>query len=186
MMDTVIYDTKFLQLKSTCSKSGNPWFYAHRPNAKDVVIILPHTDDEVLFLIEERPPIQAEGKGKYTIGLAAGLVGDERIGETLEEAIVSELLEETGLVAQDITIKALKVASSAGCTSETCTLAIAYIKEKKPIQTPIDDGGIIVNRIWVKKDNIFNWLKSKEEEEGCVLTAQALATLFYLYEDIKL
>lgn len=185
MTDTVLYDTKFLQLKSTPSKSGNNWIYAHRPNAKDVVVILPHTKDEVLFIIEERPPIQAEGKGKYTIGLAAGLVGDERKGESIEDAIVSELLEETGLVAENIKIKALKVASSAGCTSETCTLAIASIKEKKPIQPPVSDGGIIVNRVWVQKNNIFKWLKEKENE-GCVLTAQALATLFYLYEDIQL
>lgn len=185
MMDTVLYDTKYLQLKSTPSKNGKPWVYAHRPNAKDVVVILPHTDDEVLFLIEERPPIQAENRGLYTIGLAAGLVGDEREGETIEDAIKAELLEETGLVADTIEIKANKVASSAGCTSETCTLAIAHIKDKKAVQTPVSDGGIIVDRIWINKKDIFHWLKQKERE-GCVLTAQALATLLYLYEDIKL
>ena len=37
----LLYDTKYLQLKSTKSKSGNDWVYAHRPNAKDVVVILP-------------------------------------------------------------------------------------------------------------------------------------------------
>lgn len=185
MTNTVLYDTKFLQLKSTPAKSGNPWVYAHRPNAKDVVVILPHTEDEVLFLIEERPPIQAENRGQYTIGLAAGLVGDERAGESIEDAIKAELLEETGLIADTIKIKALKVASSAGCTSETCTLAIAYIKDKTQIQPPVSDGGIIVDRVWVKKENIFSWLKEKENE-GCVLTAQALATLFYLYEETKL
>ena len=91
MTNTVLYDTNFLQLKSTPAKSGNPWVYAHRPNAKDVVVILPHTEDEVLFLIEERPPIQAENRGKYTIGLAAGLVGDERAGESIEDAIKAEM-----------------------------------------------------------------------------------------------
>lgn len=184
-MDTVLYDTKFLQLKSTPSKSGNNWVYAHRPNAKDVVVILPHTNDEVLFIIEERPPIQAENKGKYTIGLAAGLVGDEREDETIEDAIKAELLEETGLIAESINIKALKVASSAGCTSETCTLALAKINDKTPTQPPVNDGGVIIDRIWVKKVNIFKWLREKESE-GYVLTAQALASLLYLYEDIKL
>ena len=75
-MNETLYHTKFLDLKKTQTKSGNDWYYAHRPNANDVVIILPIFNDEILFLIEERPPIQAEGKGKYTIGLAAGLVGD--------------------------------------------------------------------------------------------------------------
>ena len=49
----------------------------------------------------------------------------------IEDAIKAELLEETGLIADKIEIKARKVASSAGCVSETCTLAIAHIKDKK-------------------------------------------------------
>lgn len=179
-MSTLLYHTKFLDLKSTLSKSGHQWVYAHRPNADNVVIILPTTGDEVLFTIEERPPIQAENRGQYTIGLAAGLVGDERIGETTEDAIKAELLEETGLVADKIEIKAYKVASSAGCVSETSTIAIAYVNNKRKKQTPVTDGGIIVDRVWVKKKDILEWLNQKEQE-GYVLTAQALAGLFYLF-----
>lgn len=180
-MSEILYHTKFLDLKSTPSKSGNPWVYAHRPNATDVVVILTVTDDEVLFLIEERPPIQAENKGKYTIGLAAGLVGDERQGETIEDAIKAELLEETGLIADKIEIKSRNVASSAGCTSETFTIAIAYIKDKTQKQKPISDNGVIVDRVWVKKSEVFSWLKQMERD-GNALTAQSLAALFYLYE----
>lgn len=180
-MKKTLYSTKYLELKSTPSKSGNDWVYAHRPNATDVVIILTMTNNEVLFLIEERPPIQAEGRGKYTIGLAAGLVGDVRLGESIEDAIKAELLEETGLVADRIEIKARKVASSAGCTSETCTIAIAYIKDKTIVREPVSDDGVIVDRIWVKKSELHNWLKAREKD-GDVLTAQALASLFYLYE----
>lgn len=178
-MNEILYHTNFLDLKSTPSKSGKPWVYAHRPNAKDVVVILPTTEDEVLFIIEERPPIQAEGKGKFTIGLAAGLVGDERENESVDDALRAELLEETGLVADNLEIKAKKVASSAGCVSETCTIAVATIKDKEIKQPPISDGGIIVDRVWVAKKDIKNWLAEKEEQ-GYVLTAQALAALFYL------
>ena len=92
-MNDTLYHTKYLQLKSTLSKTGKPWVYAHRPNAKDVVIVLTIYNDEVLFLIEERPPLQAENRGKYAIGLVAGLVGDERGEESIEEAIRAELLE---------------------------------------------------------------------------------------------
>lgn len=180
-MNETLYHTKFLDLKSTPSKNGNSWVYAHRPNAKNVVVILPQTKEEVLFIIEERPPIQAEGIGKYTIGLSAGLVGDERENESIEDALNAELLEETGLVADFFEIKSHKVASSAGCTSETSIIAFAMIKEKTPIKKPQSDGGIIVDRVWVKKTEIYSWLKNKESE-GYVLTAQALAALFYLNE----
>ena len=141
-MNKTLYHTKYLEHKSTQTNKFSEWVYAHRPNTSDVVIILATTNDEVLFLIEERPPIVAENKGKYTIGLAAGLVGDERIGETIEEAIKSELLEETGLVAEKIEIKAKKVASSAGCVSETCTIAIAHIKDKNTVQPFSPDSRI--------------------------------------------
>ena len=178
-MSEILCNTKYLQLKTTPTKSGSAWVYAHRPNAQDVVVILPTTEDEVLFIIEERPPIQAENKGKYTIGLAAGLVGDERLGENAEEACKAELLEETGLVADKIQVVANTVASSAGCVSETFKIAIAQIKNKNIVQTPIDDGGIIADRIWIKKSEIHSWLRQKETE-GYVLTAQMLAALYYL------
>lgn len=181
-MTKQLFHTKYLDLKSTKSKNGDDWFYVHRPNATDVIVILPTTKDEVLFLIEERPPIQTENKGKYTIGLAAGLVGDIRQGETIEDAITSELLEETGLIADKVDIKCKKVASSAGCTSETFVIAIAHIKNKKTICCPINDGNIIVDRIWVKKDTIKKWLKEKEDD-GYVLTAQMLSALFYLEQE---
>lgn len=181
-MSTVLYDTKFLQLKSTPSKNGKPWVYAHRPNASDVVVILPLINNEkVLFLIEERPPLNAEGIAQYSIALPAGLVGDERIDETIEDAINAELLEEAGLVADKIEIKTHKTASSPGCVSETVTIAIAHIKEYKIISSPVNDGGVIVGRELVDKSNIYNWLR-KKEKAGYALTAQTLAALFYLHE----
>lgn len=180
-MNDILYHTKYLDLKKTTSKNGLNWFYVNRPNASDVVIVLATYKDEVLFLVEERPALQAENKGKYAIGLVAGLVGDERNGESIEDAIKAELLEEAGLIAKSIEIKAYKVASSAGCTSETCTIAKVEVASKTPMTPPQDDDGIIVDRIWINKRELHSWLKAKESE-GYILTAQALASLFYLYE----
>lgn len=184
-MSEVLYNTKYLQLKSAKSKSGSDWVYAHRPNASNVVVILPYTKEEVLFLIEERPPIQAENIGKYCIALPAGLVGDERKGETTEDAIKAELLEEAGLISDKIEIKAKKVSSSSGCVSETCTIALAYIEDKTPKQNPVNDNGVITDRVWVKKTDIMNWLESKENE-GYILTGQTLGALLYLFSEEKL
>ena len=178
----ILYNSKYLQLKNAKTKNGDNWVYAHRPNVDDVVVILPVIENKkILFLIEERPPIQNENIGKYTIGVPAGLVGDERKGESLEDAIKSELLEEAGLIADKIFIKSRKIASSAGCLSETFAVAIAYIDEYKLASEPVDDNGVIKERILVDINDLYNWLKEKESE-GYVLTAQALSALFYLNE----
>ncbi len=184
-MSEILFDTKYLQLKKTVAKSGNDWFYAHRPNAENVVVILPQTKDEVLFLIEERPPLTAEGKGQYSIGLPAGLVGDERKGESIEDAIKAELLEEAGLLTDKIKIYVNKSAGSSGCVSETCVISTAYISDKKEVKPPINDGGIIVDRIWIKKENIRTWLFQKDKE-GYVISAHTLGALFYMFTEDKL
>lgn len=184
MNSSVLYDTKYLQLKTTKSKSGNDWVYAHRPNAKDVVIVVPVINNkQILFIIEERPPLIAEGIAQRSIAVPAGLVGDERNGETIEEAIKSELLEEAGMVADRIEIKTKRTASSPGCVSEMVTIAIAYVDEYKIVSKPVDDGGVIVDRILVDIDNIYSWLR-EQEEKGYSLTAQTLAGLFYLKENL--
>ena len=183
MSSKVLYDTKYLQLKSTKSKTGSDWVYAHRPNASDVVIIVPVINGkEVLFIIEERPPLVAEGISNRSIAVPAGLVGDERKGESIEEAIQAELLEEAGLKADRIEIKTRRAASSPGCVSETVTIAVAYINEYKIISEPVDDGGVIVDRVLVDIENIYPWLK-EQEEQGAAVAAQTLAGLFYLREN---
>ena len=179
----ILYDTKYLQLKSSKSKSGSDWVYAHRPNAKDVVVVMPVIENKkVLFLIEERPPLQAENIAKFCIGFPAGLVGDERGEETIEEAIKAELLEEAGLIADKIDIKTRKLASSAGCVSETLTIAIAHINEYIIHKKPISDGGVIVDRVLIDIEKIYNWLKEKEAE-GYALTASTMAALYYLEKE---
>lgn len=184
-MNEVLYDTEYLQLKSTDWNNGKRWVYAHRPNASDVVVILPVFRDEILFLTESRPPLIAEGRGKYCIGLPAGLVGDERKGETIEAAIRAELLEEAGIAADRIEIKCRKAAGSSGCISETCVIAIAYISSKNTVAEPVSDGGVIVDRTWVKKENVLEWLNNKDSE-GYVISSSTLGALFYLYAEGKI
>ena len=185
MNNTVLYDTKYLQLKSTKSKTGADWVYAHRPNARDVVIIVPVIENKkVLFIIEERPPLISENLATRSVAVPAGLVGDERKDESIEDAIQAELLEEAGLKADRIEIKTRRAASSPGCVSETVTIAVAYIDEYKIVSEPIDDGGVIVDRVLVDINNIYPWLK-EQEAKGYALASQTLAGLFYLKEIYK-
>jgi len=181
--DNILYDTKYLQLKSTKSKTGSDWVYAHRPNAKDVVIIVPVIENKkVLFIIEERPPLVAEGIATRSIAVPAGLVGDERKGESIEDAINAELLEEAGLKADRIEIKTRRAASSPGCVSETVTIAIAYIDKYEVVSKPVDDGGVIIDRVLVNIKDIPHWLH-EQELSGAAVAAQTLAGLFYLREN---
>lgn len=183
----ILCSTKYLELKEAVAPNGkSAWIYAHRQIATDVVVIVPvfktRTEEKILFLKTQRPPLYAENKADINIELPAGLVGDERKGESIEQAIEAELREETGLRADSIKIVSRKIASSAGCTSETSTIALAEITNTTEISKPLSDGGIILERIWVNANDIRNWLQ-EQEKNGCAISAQALCGLFYYFSD---
>ena len=183
----ILCSTKYLELKEAVAPNGkSAWIYANRQIATDVVVIVPvlksETEEKILFLKTQRPPLYAENKADINIELPAGLVGDERKGESIEQAIEAELREETGLRANSIKIVSRKIASSAGCTSETSTIAIAEITDTTEISKPLSDGGIILERIWVNANDIRNWLQV-QEKNGCAISAQALCGLFYYFSD---
>ena len=62
-----------------------------------------------------------------------------------------------------------------------CNTKLSNINEYNIIKKPVSDGGVIVDRVLVDKNNIRNWLK-EQEENGAALTAQTLAALFYINE----
>lgn len=181
---TVLYNSKYLQLKSASSpQKASSWVYAHRPNAKDIVVVAPiiHNEDgdTVVFLETNRPPLTAEGIAKSCIELPAGLVGDNKQDETVEEAMEKELLEETGYKADKITIQNSKVASSPGCVSETAVIAIADISEDKIVQNPITDHGVIKAIHKVPLAEVDGWLKEQENQNKAI-GAKTLAALYYV------
>ncbi len=183
----ILCSTKYLELKEAVAPNGkSAWIYANRQIATDVVVIVPvfktRTEEKILFLKTQRPPLYAENKADINIELPAGLVGDERKGESIEQAIEAELREETGLRADSIKIVSRKIASSAGCTSETSTIALAEITDTTEISKPLSDGGIILERIWVNANDIRDWLQ-EQEKNGCAISAQALCGLFYYFSD---
>lgn len=180
----VLLTTKYLELRETPDPhGGEAWVYAHRPNAKKVVVIAPiihdKRGDSVIFLETRRLPICAEGKAKTCIELPAGLVGDEVQGETVRQAIKKELLEETGYEANRIKIVAPLVSSSPGCTSETSTIAIADILKDKRYRKPVTDGGTIVGIHKVPLQKLQTWL-NRQQKIGKSISAQALSGLYFV------
>lgn len=179
----ILYETKFLNFKVVKRAEKQDWYYVSRANTKNIVVILPivenKDEDEILFLITKRPPLEHENIAKYSVEIVAGLVGDENQNESVDEACYKELLEEGGMKAFKFELCAKKVSTSGGLTDEVCAIYKAYIKDDKIAKEPIDDGGIIIDRIRVKKSKIKTFL-NKKEEEGYALSAQMLAALFYL------
>ena len=183
---TLYKDNYYLNFMEATCPNGKKWAYIKRVNTKGVVIIIPYitdlTEPSTIFLKTCRPPLLAEGISEYNIEFPAGLVGDENNEETFEDALNKELLEETGLKADKFIIKTDKLTSSAGCTSEVSTVAIAIITNSKQQQKPIDDDGVIQERILVKLSDIKEFIK-KCQNNGWTTGAQTLSGVYYLFEE---
>ncbi|MBR2385821.1 NUDIX hydrolase [bacterium] len=169
----ILHKTKYLELRE-----NNGWVYAHRGNAGSIVIIIPVIkNEEILFLKTKRPPLISEGHKGFNIELPAGLVGDIYKDEKIVESAKRELLEETGLVAEKIEILTEKLTSSAGLTDEMSSVLLAKIENEAEKMKPVDDNGVIQERIKVKIKDIPSWLKN-EEKIGNTIGAQTLSALF--------
>lgn len=175
--------TKFLNLMAA-KRDGKPdWVYAHRPNATDIAVIVPvlhkKEGDFTIFLLTKRPPIIEEYGEKLCVEFPAGLVGDEKADETLDEALRKELLEETGYEAESFRVLAENLVTSGGMTSEKSTLAMAEITDTKMKAEPVDDGGVIYSRVEVKISEISKFLAECRKKEY-FLSAQTLSGLYFL------
>ncbi len=170
----ILYKTKFLELR----EGEKSWYYAHRANSGHIVIIIPVIKNEkILFLKTKRPPLVSEGYTGYNIELPAGLSGDICESESLIECAKRELLEETGLIADNIKVLCKSLTSSAGLTDEISAVFRADINDEKIASEPLSDGGVIQKIEQVKISEIKTWLKN-EEKLGNTIGAQTLASLF--------
>ena len=115
MSSDTVWQGKYLEVR----KDGH-WEYAARVgDIGAAVIVAVDAEDRVILVEQERRPI-----GRRCLELPAGLVGDERAGETLEDAAARELEEETGYRAARLE-RLGEFCSSPGMTSETFTLVRA-------------------------------------------------------------
>lgn len=183
-MPDILFHTPYLDLKSTES-SGKTWYYAHRPNAKGAVCIVPVIEKDgkafVLALETYRPAVDVENLAPFCIEWPAGLVGDERVNESVLAALRAELLEETGYEAETIKVEASRISASAGIVTEMSTLAIAFI-QKEIVRVPLDDDGTIVKRHLILVEDLFDFVKEKEEA-GYSVSYPFYAGICFLYKE---
>lgn len=175
---SILKKTPFINFKKAVFH-GADWFFITRANAKESVTIMPVLENQKVILLETyRPPVMAEGVASKCIEWPAGMVGDERIGETIEEAIAAELLEETGYSASRIEVCANRLVASPGCSSETTVLALAFVSQKE--RQPQTDGGVIANWLEVDIGSLFDFLALKERE-GYAISLSVYSGLAFLY-----
>jgi len=162
-----LFEGKFLKVTS---KYG--WEYVERSNTTGVIGILAITEDDELLLVEQfRIPVD-----NRTIEIPAGLVGDNLEGQSPEEAVKTELEEETGYQAKSLT-KIMKTPTSSGLTSEKITLfkAEGLTKCTNPRQDPAED--IVLHKVHL--EILDEWLKTKAEQ-GYLVDSKIYTCLYFL------
>ena len=188
---TVIAKTKFLEFKSAKSPSGKDWYYVRRTNDSEnhdsavVITTLVKANDEYNFLLFKnvRPPLTAENKATFCLESPAGLIGDVDCQESMLECAKKELLEEAGLVADEVFVELENCSTSAGLSCETLSYVTAIVNEYDIKQKPVDDGGIIVERFLVPVKDILNYMNSLDKKEVSIAAA-TVCGIFYAKERI--
>lgn len=148
MESTKLFGGKFLEVYVDTIKRNNKeikWERCSRKNDTKAVMIVPyHVKKNKWIMIQEwRVPING-----YEIGFPAGLIDGN---ESVENAIIREMKEETGLDVININRISPFTYSSSGMTDEA--VAIAYVE--------VD--GEVSNKFLEPTEDIIPLLVSKEE-----------------------
>lgn len=123
--------TKWLILKQAFykSKTGKDmsWYFVERKNNPAIVTIIVRSNktQKLLFIEQFRVPVQ-----KRVLEFPAGLVDH---GETLEQAALRELKEETGYEKVKINYISALSPKSAGLTNERASLIYSSIDDEKVV-----------------------------------------------------
>ena len=157
---------KFLEL----IKEGR-WEYVSRVNANGAVMIVAVTKEGELLLVEEyRVPLHA-----HTIGLPAGISGDEGEESTLQSAR-RELEEETGYRAEAWTYL-FTGPSSPGLTTEMVSFYLADGLQKISDGGGVEHENITVHRIPLSM--VHDWLMD-QIGQGKVVDPKIFMGLYFL------
>ena len=91
---------------------------------------------------------------------------------------LEKLLEEAGHTADKLYIELTNSSTSAGLSSETLSYVTAIVLNNKLKSTPIDDGGVICERFYVKAAEIYDYINSIKKDEISI-AAPTICGVFY-------
>lgn len=144
-----LHGTEWLALKqaSCLSKDGEhfKWDFVSRKNNQKIVILLCHSINmkKILLLKEFRAPLN-----KWVIEFPKGLIN---VGESIENAAIRELREETGYEGNILEIHPF-MATSAYLTDETTSIVELEIIEENIGATKHEEAEEIIP-FWIEKKN---------------------------------
>ncbi|MBQ7395914.1 MAG: NUDIX hydrolase [Lentisphaeria bacterium] len=147
------------------------WESVERTNSTGAVMIAAFLKESrrVLFVRQYRPPA-----GKYTIELPAGLL--DKAGESVEEAALRELYEETGYDGKVLKVLA-PAYSSPGMSRETITIVFVEIDDTLYPEPPEahNDAGECIEVFAVPIDEISCFLEERQNSGDAVEARTALS-----------
>ena len=153
--------TKWLIFKQAFFQSKNgknmSWYFVERKNNPAVVTIIVCSlkTQKYLFIEQMRVPIQ-----KRILEFPAGLVDR---GETLEQAALRELQEETGYEKVKIHFVSPLSPKSAGLTNECAALVKCSIEDEKVIGKAHMEESEDISHFWFSPDEFKAYIiKNKE------------------------
>jgi ADP-ribose pyrophosphatase len=150
------------------AKREGPWEYVGRTRDIHAAVILAVDEGHVLLVEQYRVPLKAR-----CLELPAGLIGDEKAGERLEDAAARELEEETGY--RPARIEPIgRFASSPGMVSETFTLVRATGLEKVGKGGGVEGEDIVVHRVPLDEVDAF---VAAKRAEGLAMDVKMLLLL---------
>lgn len=171
-MDYVLKETKWLKFvkRLYINKNGkiSEWDFVKRPDDIQIVVIIARTVKTKSFIVikQYRAPFN-----NYNYETPAGLVDK---GETLEEAAIRELKEETGYTGDIVSVGG-PIASSAGLTNEVTHMVYMNVDEEPEYDTEFEESEDI-EVIKIAPEEISDFL-ALNEKKGCVFGAKLYCVL---------
>ncbi len=157
----------------------NGWEYIDPAGFRDVVIIIPITDDDNLLLVEQyRVPVSSS-----VLELPAGLVGDIAGKETegILEAAGRELIEETGYRASTMKI-VTEATPSAGSNSLAVKMVLATDLQKVGPGGGDETENITVHKIPIAELPAY---LERRRNEGTVIDMKIYAGLWFVDRHLR-
>ena len=156
-----LHTTKWVTLKQATAVNKNgkkfKWDFIARKNEQKIITIICHSSksNRILVIKEFRIPIN-----KYVIEFPAGLIED---GETIEQAAIKELKEETGYTGKILRVSPF-LTKSAYLTSELSAFVEMETNEDEIGLTQLEEEEEI-HPIWIKPEEFENQFLQHHSDE---------------------